>query len=181
VTRFNYLHTSDQDAKNAYLATPLTQDELKIIHSTLNDVLHYFTVITMELQNYLNLKLRIREAEDDATTHAARINHREKTTETAVDLEQEPTSTIKDINSVIKKAADKEVAKAIKRQKKDIGRKNSSGTSAAQKREIQNGKGKNSNSGKKKRNKTRNKMNRRRNQNQIQNRNRNRNRNQNLF
>jgi hypothetical protein len=126
------IHTTE-DAKNAYLAMPLTQDELKIIHSTLNDVLHYFTVITMELQNYLNMKFHISEAEDDLTTHAARINHREKTTETAVDLEQEPTSTIKDINSVTKKAADKEVAKAIKHQQKDISRKNSSGTSAAQK------------------------------------------------
>jgi hypothetical protein len=53
------------------------------------------------------------------------IMHREKTTETAVDLEQEPTSTVRDFNSVIKKAADKQVAKAIKRQKKDFSQKNS--------------------------------------------------------
>jgi len=133
-----------EDAMDSYLATPLTQDELKIIISTLNDVLHYFTVITMELQDYLNLKLRIRKAEEDATTHAARINYREKTSETEVDLEKEPNSTPKDVSSFIRQTANKEVAKAIHRQNP----KKSTGGSTAQKRAPQDGKGKSTKTGK---------------------------------
>lgn len=121
--------------------TPFTQDELKIVALTLENVLPYFTVVTEGLQKYLFQKVLFRKAEDEATAHAARIRLRGQTATTAVDLEKEPASTRKDVGGVIQKEASLQVSKEL--------RKNSSGGSAAQKRATRKGKDKNSKSGSK--------------------------------
>lgn len=153
-----YLETTRENLINLVLEygntpmtddTPFTQDELKIVVLTLENVLPYFTVVTEGLQKYLFQKILFRKAEDEATAHAAKIRLREQTAETAVDLEQEPASSPQDISGVIRKEASQQVSKEIKRQKKNESRKNSSGGSAAQKRATQNGKGKNSKPGSK--------------------------------
>lgn len=155
-----YLETTRENLTNLVLGyggttltdnTPFTQDELKIVVLTLENVLPYFTVVTEGLQKYLNQKVLFRKAEDEATAHAARIRLRGQTAETAVDLEQEPASTRKDVSGVIQNEASLQVSKELtkKRQKTKDSRKNSSGGSAAQKRATQNGKDKSSKSGSK--------------------------------
>jgi hypothetical protein len=46
-----------ENTKAAYLSMPLPSDELEIAHATLSQILKYFSIVTMDLQCYLNEKL----------------------------------------------------------------------------------------------------------------------------
>jgi hypothetical protein len=124
----------DEIAKAAYLSTPLPPDELEIARATLAQILEYFSIVTMDLQHHLNLKLRQRQAEDKAFAHAAKMNVRKQSEETACDLDKEPATKPDEMSTVIRNEARDAVANELRSQQKKKARKNSLGDSTAQKR-----------------------------------------------
>jgi hypothetical protein len=113
----------DEIAKAAYLSTPLPPDELEIARATLAQILEYFSIVTMDLQHHLNLKLRQRQAEDKAFAHAAKMNVRKQSEETACDLDKEPATKPDEMSTVIRNEARDAVANELRSQQKKKARK----------------------------------------------------------
>jgi hypothetical protein len=109
--------------------------------AVLKDFLQYFTVVTRDLQKYLDSLYKIHEAEEKALAYVAKKNLKRAAAKTAVDVDGEPTNSATTVTEYIRKeakaavetAACKIVPKVKQSNNKKHARKNDSGSSKAHK------------------------------------------------
>jgi hypothetical protein len=132
----------DEFAKTAIQTQNFPQQALDVAMAVLKDFLQYFTVVTRDLQKYLDSLYKIREAEEKALAYVAKKNLKRAAAETAVDVDGEPTNSAttvteyicKEAKAAVETAARKIVPKVKQSNNKKHARKNDSGSSKAQKR-----------------------------------------------
>jgi hypothetical protein len=82
----------DDFAKTAIQTQNFPQQGLDIAMAVLKDFLQYFTVVTRDLQKYVDALYKIHEAEEKALAYIAKKNLKQATAKTAVDVNGEPTN-----------------------------------------------------------------------------------------
>jgi hypothetical protein len=133
----------DDFAKTAIQTQNFPQQALDIAMAVLKDFLQYITVVTRDLQKYLDALYKIREAEEKALAYVAKKNlKRRAAAKTAVDVDGEPTNSAttvteyihKEAKAAVEAAVCKIVPKVKQLNNKKHARKNDLGSSKAQKR-----------------------------------------------
>ena len=102
--------------KTSIESMKFTQDEIDISIPVLEEILPYFTTVTKDLQDFLDLSLLRKNAETKALASMEKRNLNEKAAETAVDLEALPAVGKPDLVGFIRDETKKQVSSEAKKQ-----------------------------------------------------------------